>query len=225
MRIEIWLDPVCVFSYIAKHRFENALDKLNLKDSVWLEWHSFVHPYCQSEHAYASIVDFYKKEFHLSRKRARMLRDDFSEIIASEGLCIEMDKVVPCNSYNSHRLLRMAHRYQRQTELIDALFHAYFAEGKNLSQVPVLAEIGQSVGIPEDKILEMYEGYEYMVEVRRDIEYARRLEFHNVPGFYVDSRVTMFGNHPENSVADFIDSLYRQYSRRNPQPTNSLLKV
>lgn len=215
MKIEIWSDPVCVFSYIGNHRLRRVLYALNLENSIALEWHSFVcAPHFVQSRKSSSIIKFYRREFGISRRGAKLFCKDLNEIVSSEGLNICFEKIVPCNTYNSHRLLKMAHQYNLQTELMSALFNAHFVDGKDISDISVLAEIGESVGIPKEDVLKMYEGNDYMVEVRRDMERARHLKFFHTPGFFVDGRVSLIGNHYEEQIADLITSTYQNYCRR-----------
>ena len=215
MKIEIWSDPVCVFCYIENHRLRKVLRNLNLENSISLEWHSFIvfPQHCHSRR-YSSIIKFYKKVLCVCGRKAKLLCNDLDEIVSSEGLNICFDKIIPCNTYNSHRLLKMARQYNLQTELMSALFDAHFVDGRDISDVSVLAEIGESVGIPKKDVLEMYEGNDYMVEVRRDMERARHLKFFHTPGLFVDGKVSLIGNHYEEYIADLITSTYQDYCRR-----------
>jgi predicted DsbA family dithiol-disulfide isomerase len=215
MKIEIWSDPVCIFSYIGNHRLRRVLYALNLENSIVLEWHSFViAPHFLQSRKSSSVIKYYKRILGISQKKAKLLCQDLDEILSSEGLSISFEKIVPCNTYNSHRLLKMAHHYKLQTELMCALFNAHFVEGRDISDISVLAEIGESVGIPQEDILQMYEGYDYMIEVRRDMERAHRLKFFHTPGLFIDGKVSLIGNHYEEQIADLIITAYQQYCRK-----------
>ena len=69
---------------------------------------------------------------------------------ASEGLDFRFERIrhTP-NTLASHRLLRLAARYGRQDEMLDALFAAYFTEGRDIGDHRVLIDIAAKVGIPD----------------------------------------------------------------------------
>ncbi len=215
MKIDIWSDPVCIFSYIGNHRLKNVLRALSLENSIVLEWHSFIiYPHYYPNRKLSSALKFYKREHGISRRKAKLLCNDLNEFASFEGLHVNFDKIIPCNTYNSHRLLKMARQYNLQTELVYALSDAYFADGKDISNIPVLADVGEDVGIPKEDILKMYEGSDYMIEVRRDIERAFNLKFFHTPGLFIDGRISMIGNYYEEWMADLISSAYKEYCRR-----------
>jgi len=52
------------------------------------------------------------------------------------------------NTLNSHRLIDYAGQHGKQDEVVEALFKAYFEEGKNLGDLALLIEIGKKAGLP-----------------------------------------------------------------------------
>jgi predicted DsbA family dithiol-disulfide isomerase len=64
------------------------------------------------------------------------------------GISFEFDKIqIQPNTVNAHRLIHHAGELQRQDEVAEALFHAYFVAGENLADLNTLADIGARAGL------------------------------------------------------------------------------
>ena len=61
-----------------------------------------------------------------------------------------------CQTIRAHRLSRKAFDVggqDLQEKFLDTIFHAYFTEGKNISDFDVLADMSEQVGVmPKDKV-------------------------------------------------------------------------
>jgi predicted DsbA family dithiol-disulfide isomerase len=53
------------------------------------------------------------------------------------------------NTLQSHRLVAYASQHGKQDAIVNALFHAYFEERKNLGDLAVLVDAAQQAGVPE----------------------------------------------------------------------------
>jgi predicted DsbA family dithiol-disulfide isomerase len=65
----------------------------------------------------------------------------------------------------------------------DALFRAYFVDGKNIGDEEVLVSVAQSVGLPGDKAREAIEKRTHKAAVDADWDKARRYGITGVPTF------------------------------------------
>jgi predicted DsbA family dithiol-disulfide isomerase len=82
----------------------------------------------------------------------RSLVMDAEVAATGKGLGIEFnyDKVLMTpNTLAGHRLLWWAEQQNRQDHLAEALFRAYFTEGRDVGRHDVLAEIAAEVGLPQ----------------------------------------------------------------------------
>jgi predicted DsbA family dithiol-disulfide isomerase len=77
--------------------------------------------------------------------------DAYSRVAAvgnSVGIPFAFDKIgVQPNTLEAHRLLTYADRHDRQNEVAEVLFKAYFIDGADLTDRSVLAEIGAQGGL------------------------------------------------------------------------------
>ncbi|SHO51713.1 DSBA-like thioredoxin domain-containing protein [Desulfopila aestuarii DSM 18488] len=71
-----------------------------------------------------------------------------------------------------------------------AAFHAYFADGKNLAQEPVLLDLAKTAGLSPDEAKTVLASRSYREQVDRDWQEAYRLQITAVPTFVLgDSRL------------------------------------
>ena len=87
------------------------------------------------------------------------------------------------NTFNAHRVLWLAAREGQSKEATEALFKAYFTEGKDLGNVQVLAQIASSVGLDLKRVEDFLAGAEGEKEVREQEEKAYSLGIPGVPFF------------------------------------------
>src|SRR5699024_2113994 len=71
------------------------------------------------------------------------------------GIEFNMDKVIPSNTRDAHRLLKLAYEFGLGEAVLESLHRAYSTEGKNVSDKNILLEIAKTNGIPEVRALEV----------------------------------------------------------------------
>ncbi len=86
----------------------------------------------------------------------------------TEGIDFAFDKIkVSPNTLDAHRLIRWAAEDGRQEAVVDALFRAYFLEGRDIGDREVLAEIAAGAGMDRARVAERLASDEDRDEVSR----------------------------------------------------------
>lgn len=110
------------------------------------------------------------------------------------GIGFEYGKMtVQPNTLNAHRLMLFAEQAGKQDELAEALFHAHFTEGANLTDAATLADIAARAGIEREVAADFIasgEGRETIV--RSDAE-ARNAGIGGVPFFIFNHKIGVSG--------------------------------
>lgn len=191
-RVEIWSDVVCPWCWIGKRRLEKAVD--GLRPAPEVVWRPFqLNPDLPKEGV--DRAAYRAKKFG---SRAAELEERVREAGRGDGIAFAFEKIskVP-NTFDAHRVLRRALREGRQAEVQEALFRAYFEEGRDIGDRKVLAELS---GIT-------LEGDEEAVEVAAEEAEGRALGIQGVPFFVVDRTFGLSGAQPPDLLRQALENV------------------
>jgi predicted DsbA family dithiol-disulfide isomerase len=107
------------------------------------------------------------------------------------------------NSRLAQELAKWADSQPGFEAIHDALYRAYFVEGRNLADPEVLVEIAQSVGLPSDGAREVLTRRTFKDAIDADWEKARRYGITGVPSFVVGGR-GLVGAQPYQVLAEHL---------------------
>lgn len=102
------------------------------------------------------------------------------------------------NTFNAHRLLHWAglESSARQQALKEALFAAYFTDGRNPSDPEVLLELVARVGLDADRARSILASDEYAEEVRAREQLYLRNGINGVPAVILNDKYLIQGGQP-----------------------------
>jgi predicted DsbA family dithiol-disulfide isomerase len=216
MKVEIWSDIACPFCYIGKRKFEQALEGFEHKDSVQVEWRSFqLDPeaqYVPGKTIYESLAE--KKGW--SPQQAKAISAQVSGTAAEVGLHYQMDKTIPANTFDAHRLTHLAAKLGLQDAAEERLFQAYFMEGSNIQDREVLVRLGKEMGLEEDRVRTMLASDEFSYEVRMDGHEARQIGVRGVPFFVIDRKYAVSGAQPSEVFLQALQTARKEWEKANP---------
>src|SRR5262249_27995734 len=114
-----------------------------------------------------------------------------------EGIEFNFDKLARTpNTVDTHRVIWLAGERGVQDPVVEALFLAYFTEGRDLSDRATLAEVAAGAGLDRVEVDELLASDNGLDVVRAGEEQARRLGVSGVPFFVVNGRVALSGAQP-----------------------------
>jgi predicted DsbA family dithiol-disulfide isomerase len=213
MKVEIWSDVFCPFCYIGKRKFEHALAQFPHRDDVEVVWHSFqLRPDAPRE-IEGDIHAMLAAKYGMTRERAQDMNDNVTREAAKVGLRFNLDRARLTNSFDAHRLSHLAAAHGKQDAAEEALFSAYFTEGRHLGRGETLAEIGAELGLDAGEVASTLSGDAYAREVRADIAEARSFGINGVPFFIFDRTYAVSGAQPSEV---FLSALQRTWSDSHP---------
>ncbi|MEN1941658.1 DsbA family oxidoreductase [Luteimonas sp. MJ246] len=207
MRIDIWSDLVCPWCWIGKHRLQRALALLG-EDAPAVEVHW--HPYLLDPDADATPVPLrqaYAAKFGGAEQAAQMLARTQGTARA-EGLPMDFERgQVRVTTLPAHRLMWLAAREGDADAVSEALFHAHFAEGRNLADPVVLVAAGSAGGLDAARVRAMLASDEGLAEVQAGLGRARAMGIRAVPTFVIDGEHGIQGAHPPEALAEALRKL------------------
>ncbi len=109
------------------------------------------------------------------------------------------------NTLNAHRLLHHAEQNRRQDEVAEALFKAYFIDGKDLTDVEILADVAAEAGLDRAAtVAYLTSDADRELVAAADLE-ARRAGIGGVPFFIFDRKVGVSGAQEESVLLEAME--------------------
>lgn len=204
MKIEIWADYACPFCYIGKATLDQAIEQLKLHDQIEIVHKAFQLDPNAPKESNENTIEHLAKKYRVSLSDAENMVNNVVQHANRVGLNMRFDLVKQTNTFDAHRMTKLAKTLNLENELSNNLYKAYFENGKNLADIEILSELGKLSGIENDLLEEMLNSTLFELEVKRDFEEANRKNIHAVPYFLVDEKRSIKG---AQSLDTFIQAL------------------
>jgi predicted DsbA family dithiol-disulfide isomerase len=193
MKIEIWADYACPFCYIGKVTLDQAIEQLKLQDQVEIVYKAFQLDSNAPKESNENTIEHLANKYRVSLNEAEKMVNNVVQHANRVGLTMRFDLVKQTNTFDAHRMTKLAKTMELDHKLSDILYKAYFENGKNLADLEILNELGKLSGIESNDLEEMLNSNLYELEVKRDIEEANRKNIHGVPYFLFDGKRSIKG--------------------------------
>lgn len=210
MKVEIWSDFMCPFCYIGKRRFESALEQFPHKDQVEVVYRSFELDPNASYKPGVSMDELLAAKYGMSVEQAKAANANVTQQAAGVGLTYHMDRVIPANSFDAHRLVHFAAQHGKMKDMTERLFRAYFTDAENLEDKNLLADLAAEVGLEQEQAMAVLESDAFQSEVRADEAAATNLGIRGVPFFVLGGKYAVSGAQPLEVFTDALDKAYRE---------------
>lgn len=223
MKVEIWSDVMCPFCYIGKRKFESALNSIPQKDAIQVVWRSFeLNPnlsYKPGRDAYSYVAEIKGQ----SREWSLKVHDSLTQTAKSIGLDYNFDQAKITNSFDAHRIIQLAKKYDLTDAVEERFFKAYFTEGELISDHATLIRLAVEAGLPEEETARVLATDRYAEEVRMDAAEARSLGANGVPFFVIDRKFAVSGAQETAVFAETIQKALDEWTNNNPAPMPEIL--
>ncbi len=211
IQVEIWSDVMCPFCYIGKRKFEAALDQFSHKEQIEVVWKSFQLDPNQPTISDKTMQQDLAERKGMSLQQAQQMTDHVTGIAKQVGLTFRFDKAVTANSFDAHRLSHLAKQHGLQNEAEEALFAAYFTEGKNTGDSDTLAQLGKQIGLDTQEVTSTLAGDAYSDAVRQDVYEARQLGVQGVPFFVFNRKYAVSGAQEAQTFLGALNTAYAEW--------------
>ena len=219
MLIEIWSDIMCPFCYIGKHHFETALDQVNFKDKLKIQYRSYMlnpdYYNVEGESTYSML----SRTKGITIDQAKDVTQRVVQMGTEVGLSINFDTNIPANTFKSHELIHLASKYKIGSQVKELLFEAHFNKGKNIEDIKVLINIADEAGIPKEEVEKALQSDEFAYAVKQDIQEARNLGIQGVPFFLFDRKYAVSGAQPVSVFFGALTKSFEEWKKENPSIT------
>jgi predicted DsbA family dithiol-disulfide isomerase len=208
MIIDIWSDVVCPWCFIGKRRLEKALSLFEHRDQVTIRHRAF-----QLQPDIASTVrtaDYLADKYQMPAEKVKEMQANVCAIADGEGLCYNLDETLSGNTFDAHRLLLWSASINKQDELLEAMYSAYFENSRSLFSREDLVAVATSIGIDKGEIEEVLDSGAFGDEVVADRTLASQLGATGVPFFVVDMKYGISGAQPLEAFTQTLEGAWAE---------------
>ncbi|MDJ0878367.1 MAG: DsbA family oxidoreductase [Halieaceae bacterium] len=212
LRIDLVSDVVCPWCIIGYRQFLKALESRTEAVDLELHWHSFeLNPQMpdEGENLREHLAGKYGTTPEQSKKARQRLTDIGAELGFSFNYTDDMKMV---NTFKAHQLLHWAAEQGCQTELKEALFKAFFTDGRDVSDVDTLADVCAEVGLDREEALAVLADARYGRAVRDDQRQWMEQGIQAVPTFVVNEQYMVQGAQEAEAFGRMLDRLLERHA-------------
>ena len=153
----------------------------------------------------------------VGKERSNAMRDALIQYGEDEGIPYNFDKITwRPNSLNAHRLVRWAQGQDLGAEAKEALFKAFFEDGRNIGDINELTDIGASVGLHRDVLETLYASNADEDEVRKEAAIFRQMGVSGVPTYIAHRSIAVQGAESAEKLAKFLKTAADQLPKERP---------
>jgi len=109
------------------------------------------------------------------------------------------------NSLDSHRMIKLASRYNQGSEMLDAIFRDYFTMGRDISKKSTLIKIGKKFGYDEIELKTYLNSDENITETLDQNQNAYHLGIHSIPTFIFNQKFLISGAQDRKILERMLD--------------------
>jgi predicted DsbA family dithiol-disulfide isomerase len=193
MIIDLFADVACPWCWIGERRLRRALEARGIEATV--RWR----PYMLQRNLPPEGIpwnELVEKKFG-GWDRARPMFAHVAAAGAPEGLRYDFEAIGRApNTRDAHRVILLAQEHGRVWEVADALFSAYFAEGRDINDRGVLVDVASAAGVDADAVREMLASGRFSGEVDAAQEVADGSGVQGVPLAVFEGKYGVSGAQP-----------------------------
>jgi predicted DsbA family dithiol-disulfide isomerase len=190
IQIDVISDVICPWCFLGKRRLDKALAMLpDVKTEVVFR-PFYLDPTIPAEgvdrHAYM--------EAKFGAERLQTIHDPLIAAGKEDGVPYHFDKITRTpNTLSAHRVLRWALVEGKQREVAEALFMAYWNQGRDVGDHAVLAEIAASCGVDGLKVQADLATDKDSEAVLQEMAMAQKMGVTGVPTFIINRKYGVVG--------------------------------
>jgi predicted DsbA family dithiol-disulfide isomerase len=199
--VDVISDVICPWCYIGKKRLKKAIAAFDGKQQVRVRWLPFqLNPTMPKEGI--SRKDYRIRKFG-SWERSLELDAKVVAVGETEGIHFAFDRIdrTP-NTVDAHRLIWLADQQGSQDAIVEALFRAYFSEGRDISNRQTLIDVVTEAGLNRQLAEAMLNSEEGMDAIKEAQELSRWHRVDGVPFFIINNEITLSGAQQPDAFLD-----------------------
>jgi len=204
LQLEIFADVICPWCFIGKRRLDQALETLRAKGlDIETRWA----PYQLNPTLPAEGMD--RKQFRSQRfgswENSLAMDSRAANVGRQAGVDFQYSKITRTpNTLLAHALVRAAGQLggsRLQHGVVEAVFGAYFTDGRDIGDRNVLRAIGHDHGLSDEAIDVAFAD---LASVRAEDEQARKAGLNGVPSYRINGHFLASGSMDPDAYVELI---------------------
>lgn len=208
VKLDVLSDPICPWCYIGKTNLDKALAQTP-DHPFAIEWH----PFQLNPTMPAGGMDrraYLEGKFGGKEGAVRAYAPVVQHAEAA-GLSINFDAMQRTpNTLDAHRLIHWAGIEQIQIKAVDALFNAYFVEGRDIGDHEVLGDIADDIGMDASVVMKLLASDADRQSIIDRDSASREAGVNSVPTFIVAGQHAVPGAQPTELWLKVIGEITEQ---------------
>mgnify|MGYP001225881436 CR=1 FL=1 len=203
--IDIYSDTICPWCYIGYNKLQSAINSAS-QFKFNLVWRPFqLNPDMPNEGM--GRQQYLEAKFGGKQKAINAYQSIYNAGIKN-NIHFQFEKIVMTpNSFASHKLLAIAHRFNKQSSVVEALFYSYFIEGIDIGNMEQLIIIAKQHNVYDDKTLKYLKSSEDNDSLLAEEMQARELGIKGVPCFIINRKFVLFGAQDKKNFLDIFNKI------------------
>jgi predicted DsbA family dithiol-disulfide isomerase len=214
LKIDFVSDVSCPWCVIGLRSLEQALERAGDAATADIHFQPFeLNPQMPAEGQ--DIAEHIAQKYGSTPEQLASNQENIRARGAELGFTFSMGKRNRIyNTFDAHRLLHWAELEGSQLALKQALFAAYFTDGRNPSDREVLVDVAARAGLDPARAREILESGLYADEVREREQFYSRSGIRAVPSVIVNDKYLIQGGQPPEA----FEQVLRQIAAESTQP-------
>ena len=198
--LDIVSDTICPWCYIGKRRLNAALDLIGDEITFDIRWRAFeLNPDMPRE---GMDRRAYRSRKFGSWEKSLALDAQVKAAGAVDGIDFHHERMAMTpNTLASHVLVRLAREADRQDAVVEALFEAYFTDGRHVGDIDVLADIGAGCGLDHAQVIAGLADDQLRADVRSEARALARAGIRGVPTIMLNRHILFSGAQAPELIA------------------------
>lgn len=206
LTLDVFADIACPWCYVGERRLGRALEEVRTQlpeVTVTQRWRPFqLQPNLPPEGV--AWRTFARTKFG-GWERAEVMFERLEHLARPDGIRFHFDKIQKANNtQDAHRLILFARQHDREWAMVEALFAAYFTQGRDLNSKKDLRTVVHEVGLEEAAAMAFLASDAGKEEVQESQHVANQLGIRGVPYFILNQRHALSGAQP---TATFVEAI------------------
>ena len=125
---------------------------------------------------------------------------------SSYGIKFEGFNQMP-NSHNALEAAEFARVHGKLKEYHSLLMEAYFRDLKDIGDLEVLGELGSTIGLNKDDLMESVKNRDYETVLTNSTENAHSMRINSTPTFIINDKYSIVGAQPIEEFRKILDTI------------------